>query len=73
MSKHTIILELELDDSGDPDKESTLLAIAEGAVRNAREDYEGEAEDLGGYEGPYITDITAYVVMDGHRVEVRKA
>jgi hypothetical protein len=78
MSKHTIILEVELDDSG-TDKEGTLMAIAEGAVRNAKEDYQTEAVDeagiptrYDGYQGPFINEIEGFVVNDDHEVKVVK-
>lgn len=71
MSKHQIILTVELDDSGDGDKVNVLAAIAEGAVRNAKEDYQRGSDDPednprhDGYDGPFITEAEARVVPSG--------
>jgi hypothetical protein len=55
------------------------MAIAEGAVRNAKEDYQTEAVDeagiptrYDGYQGPFINEIEGFVVNDDHEVKVVK-
>lgn len=67
MSKHKITLHVELTDHGEQDKTQTLLAIAEGMVRHATEDYgiqeyeDGVPQGDGGYDGPFVTIARAEV------------
>jgi hypothetical protein len=61
VSKHRIILEVEMTDHGKQPLQKTLAAIAEGMVRNATEDYgirgyeDGVPVGDGGYDGPFVT------------------
>jgi hypothetical protein len=75
MTKHKIVVSIELTDSGAQDRTQTLLAIAEGIVRNATEDYgiqgyeDGVPQADGGYDGPFVTLAIAKVQGLKHEEE----
>lgn len=67
MSKHGIMVTIHLTDFGEQDRTQTLLALAEGIVRHAVEDYgiqgyeDGMPQGDGGYDGPFVTLAIAKV------------